>query len=324
MYKGSETMPERSKRIVLHNEEKLKQINPETQKLMQKYKIDMSLRDLSPKSIYSYEKDLNQWFIYILDHQFNQCVAELSDDDITEFLYFCKQEGNNVERMKRRMAAISAFYKFLRKKKLIKENPTEFMDRPKKGMPVTVQTYLTPEQVDLMRTKLTEYGDLQLKTYAMFSLSTMARVNAIANLKWEQIDFEARECRDVLEKEGYIVELSFSNEVKELLLALKKEREDKGINDYGWVFYSRYNNETKPISNGTLLEWCKKIGNMIGVPTLHCHDFRHSGATLLKNMGMSLEDISELLHHSGTDVTSKFYIKKDTSKIKALKDKFEF
>ena len=317
-------MPERSKRIVLHNEEKLKQINPETQKLMQKYKIDMSLRDLSPKSIYSYEKDLNQWFIYILDHQFNQCVTELSDDAITEFLYFCKQEGNNVERMKRRMAAISAFYKFLRKKKLIKENPTEFMDRPKKGMPVTVQTYLTPEQVDLMRTKLTEYGDLQLKTYAMFSLSTMARVNAIANLKWEQIDFEARECRDVLEKEGYIVELSFSNEVKDLLLALKKEREDKGINDYGWVFYSRYNNETKPISNGTLLEWCKKIGNMIGVPTLHCHDFRHSGATLLKNMGMSLEDISELLHHSGTDVTSKFYIKKDTSKIKALKDKFEF
>ena len=317
-------MPERSKRIVLHNEEKLKQINPETQKLMQKYKIDMSLRDLSPKSIYSYEKDLNQWFIYILDHQFNQSVTELSDDDITEFLYFCKQEGNNVERMKRRMAAISAFYKFLRKKKLIKENPTEFMDRPKKGMPVTVQTYLTPEQVDLMRTKLTEYGDLQLKTYAMFSLSTMARVNAIANLKWEQIDFEARECRDVLEKEGYIVELSFSNEVKELLLALKKEREDKGINDYGWVFYSRYNNETKPISNGTLLEWCKKIGNMIGVPTLHCHDFRHSGTTLLKNMGMILEDISEVLHHSGTDVTSKFYIKKDTSKIKALKDKFEF
>lgn len=317
-------MPERSKRIVLHDEEKLKQINPETQKLMQKYKIDMSLRDLSPKSIYGYEKDLNQWFIYILDHQFNQCVTELSDDDITEFLYFCKQEGNNVERMKRRMAAISAFYKFLRKKKLIKENPTEFMDRPKKGMPVTVQTYLTPEQVDLMRTKLTEYGDLQLKTYAMFSLSTMARVNAIANLKWEQIDFEARECRDVLEKEGYIVELSFSNEVKDLLLALKKEREEKGINDYGWVFYSRYNNETKPISNGTLLEWCKKIGNMIGVPTLHCHDFRHSGATLLKNMGMSLEDISELLHHSGTDVTSKFYIKKDTSKIKALKDKFEF
>ncbi len=317
-------MLERSKRINLHNEEKLKQINPDTLKLTQKYKIDMSLRELSDKTVYQYEKDLNQWLIYVLDHQFNQCVTELSDDDITEFLYFCKQQGNNVERMKRRMASISAFYKFLRKKRLIKENPTEFLDRPKKGMPVVVQTYLTPEQVNLMRDKLDKCGNLQLKTYAMFSLSTMARVNAISNLKWEQIDFENRECNNVLEKEGYIVDLSFSVEVKELLLALKQERQDKGIDDYGWVFYSGHNTETQPISNGTLLDWCKKIGNMIDVPTLHPHDFRHSGATLLKNMGMQLEDISELLHHSGTDVTSKFYIKKDTSKIKAMKDKFQF
>ncbi len=317
-------MLERSKRINLHNEEKLKQINPDTLKLMQKYKIDMSLRELSEKTVYQYEKDLNQWLIYILDYQFNQCVTDLTDDDITEFFYFCKQNGNNVERMKRRMASISAFYKFLRKKRLIKENPTEFLDRPKKGMPVVVQTYLTPEQIELMRDKLNECGNLQLKTYAMFSLSTMARVNAISNLKWEQIDFENRECNNVLEKEGYIVDLSFSVKVKELLLALKQERQDKGIDDYGWVFYSGHNTETQPISNGTLLDWCKKIGSMIDVPTLRPHDFRHSGATLLKNMGMQLEDISELLHHSGTDVTSKFYIKKDTSKIKAMKDKFKF
>lgn len=315
-------MPERSKRINMHDAEKLKQINPETLKLMQKYKIDMSLRDLSPNSIYGYEKDLNQWFIYILDHQFNQCVTELSDDDITEFLYFCKQEGNNVERMKRRMAAISAFYKFLRKKKLIQENPTEFMDRPKKGMPIVTQTFLTQEQVDLIKVKLKEYGNLQLETYALFSLSTMARVNAVANVKWEQINFDNRTVNNVLEKEGKIVDLFFSEEVKTLLLELKKQREEKGINDYGWVFYSGHNTETTPISNGTLLEWCKKIGDMIGVPTLHCHDWRHSSASLLKAKGMALEDISALLNHSGTDVTKRFYIREDTSRITNLKDKF--
>lgn len=315
-------MPERSKRINMHDAEKLKQINPETLKLMQKYKIDMSLRDLSPNSIYGYEKDLNQWFIYILDHQFNQCVTELSDDDITEFLYFCKQEGNNVERMKRRMAAISAFYKFLRKKKLIQENPTEFMDRPKKGMPIVTQTFLTQEQVDLIKVKLKEYGNLQLETYALFSLSTMARVNAVANVKWEQINFDNRTVNNVLEKEGKIVDLFFSEEVKTLLLELKKQREEKGVNDYGWVFYSGHNTETTPISNGTLLEWCKKIGDMIGVPTLHCHDWRHSSASLLKAKGMALEDISALLNHSGTDVTKRFYIREDTSRITNLKDKF--
>lgn len=316
-------MPERSKRVVLHDPEKLKQINEETQMLLKKYKVDMSLRDLSEKTIYQYEKDLQQWFIYILDNQFNQSVKDLTDDDITEFLYFCKQQGNNTERMKRRMAAISAFYKFLRKKKLILENPCEFLDRPKKGLPIVTQTFLTKEQVQLMKDKLTEYGDLQLKTYALFSLSTMARVNAVANIRWEQIDFENRIVKDVLEKEGKIVDLFFSNEVKELLLELKQQRKVQKIDDYGWVFYSGHNTEDKPISTGTLNEWCKRIGKMIGVPELHSHDWRHSGSDLIFKAGMALEDVSALLHHSGTDVTRKHYLTEDTSRLTKLKDKFE-
>lgn len=316
-------MPERSKRIVLSDPEKLEKVCPETLSLMKKYEIDMSLRELSEKTIYQYKKDLEQWFIYILDNQFNQSVKDLTDDDITEFFYFCKQQGNNTERMKRRMAAISAFYKFLRKKKLILENPCEFLDRPKKGMPIVVQTFLTKEQVQLMKDKLTEYGDLQLKTYALFSLSTMARVNAVANVKWKQIDFENRVVKDVLEKEGKIVDLFFSKEVKELLSQLKAEREEKGIEDFGWVWYSGYTTEEKPISTGTLGEWCKKIGNMIGVPTLHAHDYRHSAATIAKTMGMPLEDVSALLNHSGTDVTKKYYIKEDMSRLTKLKDQFE-
>ena len=316
-------MPERSKRIVLHDKEKLEKVNPETLSLMKKYKVDMSLRELSEKTIYQYEKDLEQWFVYILDNQFNQSVKDLTDDDITEFFYFCKQNGNNTERMKRRMAAISAFYKFLRKKKLIVENPCEFLDRPKKGMPIVVQTFLTKEQVQLMKDKLTEYGDLQLKTYALFSLSTMARVNAVANVRWKQIDFENRIVKDVLEKEGKIVDLFFSKEVKELLLQLKAEREKEGIEDFGWVWYSGHTTEDKPISTGTLGEWCKKIGNMIGVPSLHAHDWRHTQSQLYSLAGMPLEDISALLNHSGTDVTRKHYLKTDTRRLTQLKDELD-
>ena len=316
-------MPERSKRIVLSDPEKLEKVCPETLSLMKKYEIDMSLRELSEKTIYQYKKDLEQWFIYVLDNQFNQSVKDLTDDDITEFFYFCKQQGNNTERMKRRMAAISAFYKFLRKKKLILENPCEFLDRPKKGAPIVVQTFLTKEQVQLMKDKLTEYGDLQLKTYALFSLSTMARVNAVANVKWKQIDFENRVVKDVLEKEGKIVDLFFSKEVKELLLQLKAEREENGIEDFGWVWHTGYTAEDKPISTGTLGEWCKKIGNMVNIPSLHPHDMRHSFSNILYQSGMALEDVSSLLHHSGTDVTKNHYLKEDVSRLTKIKDQFE-
>lgn len=316
-------MPERSKRIQFHDADKVSRINPENLKLLQKYNIDMSLRDLSPKTIYAYHNDLEHWLIYILDNQFNQKVTELTDDDITEFLYYCKQQGNNVERMKRRMASISAFYKFLRKKRLILENPMEFMDRPKKGLPINVQTFLTKEQVELMEQKLIDNGNLQLITYALFSLSTMARVNAIANIRWDQIDFDERIVKDVLEKEGKIVDLFFSEKVKRLLLGLKIDRSNRHINDFGWVFFSGRNTAEQPISVGTLNEWCKTIGKMIGIETLHPHDFRHSGATLLKNAGMPLEDVSALLNHAGTDVTKKFYIKEDRSRISKLKDQFD-
>ena len=88
-------MPERSKRVCFYDAEKLKLINEENLKMWQKYKIDMTLRDLSQTTIKAYENDLQQWFIYILDNQFNQNVTELSEDDLTEFFYFCKLEGNN-------------------------------------------------------------------------------------------------------------------------------------------------------------------------------------------------------------------------------------
>lgn len=315
-------MPERSKRILFHDDAKLNQINPESQKLIQKYRIDMSLRELSPKTIYAYENDLEQWLIYILDYQFNQNVTELTDDDITEFLYYCKQQGNNVERMKRRMAAISAFYKFLRKKKLIQENPMEFMDRPKKGLPVTIQTFLTKEQVELLKEKLIEYGNLQIRTYILFSLSTMARVTAVSSVRWEQIDFDERVVKDVLEKEGKIVDLYFSEEVKGLLLELKETRETKGINDYGWVFFTGRCTPKQSISTGTLNEWCKIAGELIDVPTLHPHDLRHSSSNIAFHSGMPLEVVSSLLHHSGTDVTRDRYLKEDKTKLIKMKDQF--
>ncbi|MFR7913781.1 tyrosine-type recombinase/integrase [Eubacterium ramulus] len=91
-----------------------------------------------------------------------------------------------------------------------------------------------------------------------------ARVNAIANLKWDQIDLEERICSNVLEKEGKIVELSFSKETKIYLENLLKYREENGIDDHGWLFISPYVTDDKPIRNSTLNDWCKRIGSMIG------------------------------------------------------------
>lgn len=308
-------------------------------KLWNKYKIDMSLRELSEQTINQYYYDLISWWIFVLENQGNVCVTELDEDDITEFLFYCKTNGNNSRRMKRRMSSIGAFYKFLRKKKIITENPMEYIDRPTKDSDVATQTFLSEEQIIELKRKLVdlyqiyskkslEHLALQYRCYALLSLSTMARVNAISNIQWSQIDYDSRTINNVLEKEGYLVTLYFSLEVKEILLLLKEYRVLHNIDDNGWLFIAKddnnlNNNSYHKADKSTLWRWCKRIGKLINVPELHPHDFRHSGATLLKNKGMALEDVSLLLNHKSTDVTNKFYIRADKKAIANNKDKFE-
>ncbi len=312
-------MAERSKRIILKVDEK--EINKETIKLYKKYKIGMSIKELSEKTIYNYEKDLYSWFSYIHIFQDNKPITEIDEDDLTEYFYYCKGEGNNSRRIKRRMSSISAFYIFLKKKRMIKENPMEYIDRPQKDTDVVVQTFLNQEQVDELIDKLEEKGNLQLLTYVCLGLSSLGRVNALTSVTWEQLSLEEMCFKDVTEKEGYVVELSFDDYTKELLEKLKEQRENKGI-DCPYVFISLYDGKYERVENSTANNWVKGAGRLIGIDTLHNHDLRHSGANIMKDAGADLQTVSRCLNHSGTDVTIKHYLKENTSKLKEDKIKF--
>lgn len=327
-------MAQQSQKIHFYDEDKIKKINPETIKLWKRYEIDMTLRELSPGSIAGYYNDLLHLWLYAYDNFGNPSITELTEDDLTEFFYYCKTQGNNSRRIRRRMSSVASFYKFLRKKKYITENPMEFIDRPQKDTDIVVQTFLTMEQINTMKEKLKEKYDaaptknmqhlaLQYLVYAMFSLSTMARVNAVSNTRWEQIDFEGRMVNDVLEKEGKVVTLYFSEEVRDLLIRLQEFRAKAGIDDRGFVFVTnRYTGVYSQPRTATLNKWTKAIGQLIDVPTLHPHDWRHSGSQLMRLAGAEIQDISALLNHSGTDVTVKHYLRMDKNKIRASRDKY--
>lgn len=284
---------EKSKRLEFYDRDKAERINEETIAVWKKYVIDMELRELSDSTISQYKNDLYQWWIYVLDNQGNKSIKELDDEDITEFLWYCKKGGNNSRRIKRRMASMSAIFKFMRKKRMIVENPMEYVDRPSKDTDVVIQTFLTMDQVNLMREKLTEkilnenqtmlqkHAWIVIRCYAFFSLSTMARVSAVASVRWEQIDFDKRIVNEVREKEGYIVDLYFSPEVASYLRELKQFREDNGIDDGGFVFANMKSFNKNHTAANTMGAWCKRIGALIDVPSLHPHDFRHSGSQLI-------------------------------------------
>lgn len=140
---------DRSKRIEIKGD-----ISLENEKIWKQYYRNMKMKGLSDKTIYNYQKDLEQWFRFMNTEQFGLNVLDATEDDISEFLFYCQEQGNNAKRIKRRMSAISALYIFLKKKKLTRENPIDLLDRPTDSKPVVVQTYLTLEQVNLMKEKI--------------------------------------------------------------------------------------------------------------------------------------------------------------------------
>lgn len=318
------------KYIKFTSPEKDEQINPKNKDLIRKYFSFKNL-NLSDTSKLNYESDFNQWLTYILDHYENKYILDFETDDavdmIEDYIAFRTSIlGNFERRIQRVMSNISSFYLYLRKKRKVKENPIDFLDRPRvgKGEKLQIkQTFLTKEQVEEVRKGLKELGDIQLELFFEFGLSTMARVNAISNVKIEQIDYETNRVERVLEKEGYEVTLFPSQRCMELIKQWIKYREENNIeNEY--LFISKYKGEWGKVDTGTLKTgWIKKIGKIINEPELHCHDLRHSGSNLLFHSGMTLENVSKLLNHKGTQVTQDHYLQMDYGKLQDEKSKFE-
>lgn len=313
--------------------EKLEKVNPQNKRLIEKY-FSYKNMNLSDDTKKSYMSDFNQWLVYIMENYNNEYILDIIKNDVDDmvdlledYVAFCATTfGNKERRIQRRVSSISSFFIYLRRKRKIKENPMDFIERPsvKAGeKPQIIQTFLSKDQVEEIRKKLEELGDLQLYTYFEVALTTMARVKALNNIKLNQINFEEGIIERVIEKEGYEVDLFPSEKGMELIKQWIEYRKENGI-ECEYLFISKRNGQWTKVSKNTMqMSWIKKIGNLIGIPHLHSHDLRHSYSTLLYNSGMKLEDVQDLLHHMSPDVTLKHYIKKDVNKIKDNKKKFE-
>lgn len=328
-------MSEGKRRYVRYaTEEKIQKINEKNKRLIEKY-FNAKMQNLSDSSRVSYQSDFNQLLVYIMENFGNQYIIDIIEDDpneiidiLEDFIAFCVRElGNNERRIQRRMASISSFFIFLRKRyrEKVKENPLEFLERPKIGKgekPQIKQTFLTKEQVEKIRRGLKKKDDLQLTLFFEFGLSTMARANAIANVKISQIDFKQNRVTDVLEKEGYLVNLFPSKLTMKLIREWIAYRKKMGINDE-YLFITKYRGEWGKVAKNTLQNsWIKKIGEIIKTD-LHCHDLRHSGSNLLHKSGVSIMTISKLLNHRGIQVTQDHYILDDYDMIQDEKANHE-
>jgi integrase len=239
-------------------------------------------------------------------------IAKIRAKDI-EDLFKIRSEEIGSETLRHEYAMMSAFFKWMLKKKMIDENPMIYMNAPKEIH--KEMHYLTEEQFwKLYQATKSDH----FKVIFMVLFFCGLRKGEICGLSLDDL----HECELVLHhtvKEIFgNLEVSdkFKNETSRRIVPiprfLKYDLEHQlKLDDY--PFKSDYQ-RIGPALNNAL--------NAAGLPHIRVHDLRHSYAALLISKGVDIYTVSKMMGHATVVTTSKTYGHLYDEKRKAITDLF--
>lgn len=265
-------------------------------------------KGLSDKTKESYHNDLEIYKLFLKDNGIDK-VEAITPDNIKDFL----KERNNEETttIAHNLTVIKNFHMYLLKEKIVKEDVSEFIERPKlkKSLPKS----MSMEDVDnLLDIKLDTPFDYRNKAMLELIYGCGLRISELINLEMNDIDIincqirilgKGSKERDIPLGEYAIYYLEEYLKVRDKLL------KDKPCNK---LFV---NNHGQGITRQGFFKLLKKLLLEKGLnPNISPHTLRHSFATHLINRGADLRSIQEMLGHSDIS-TTKIYTRVSDEKV---------
>ena len=102
-------------------------------------------RNRSPQTVRAYRSDLTQLAAWLhADNPLLTDPADVTADDLNAFLAHLARAGRSGVSRARKLAAIRAFYRFLKQAGAVPDSPVEGIDTPKREK--KGRAYLTPEE----------------------------------------------------------------------------------------------------------------------------------------------------------------------------------
>lgn len=268
-------------------------------------------KGLSDRTKESYHNDLDIYCDFLRKNRVDD-VRNITSSHIKEFLKIRNQEASST--VAHNLTVIKNFHTYLLKEKLVSENVSEFIERPKlrKSLPKT----LSMEDIDtLLDISLESPFDYRNKAMLELMYGCGLRVSELVNIEMTDIDMvncfirifgKGSKEREIPLGEYAIYYLNLYLEKRPLLLK-KKPCNKLFLNNHGMGMTRQgFFKNLKEI----LLE--KGLN-----PEVSPHTLRHSFATHLINRGADLRSIQEMLGHSDIS-TTKIYTKVSDEKV--LKD----
>lgn len=306
---------------------RMAKVNPKNLKIYDRYLKSRTIQnsDVKGTTYKVYHSYMNIFMCYIAEEWDNFYLLDenfIEDEmlDVMEsYMAFLAEEcGNGKKVINTKLSAVSSFYIWATKRRLIKNHPFDGkLDRIKGAQDekrISVH-FLHKEETDLItetlaqdKTTLNKY-DRQDELIWNIAFDSACRIGALQRLSVSDLDLSRNVFTDIREKRGKIVDIPFTDRTKQMIIEYLEWRKENGIETDAFF----YNREGERMSKQALALRIRKIGEIVGIGDFRPHSIRKSRLNQIGQTG-NIELAKELAHHESMDTTSRFYMeKKDAS-----------
>jgi len=279
--------------------------------------LELVNRRLDHVKAYNAERHYKE-YLYLAKRWIN-CWQEVECNQITgdmvqEFVLGRKRVSPNTANKDIRY--LRSTFNFGKKKKWIKENPTDGID----FFPVEKRIKYVPSSMDI--DKVIGIADSDTKDYLCVIRETMARVSEVNRLVWGDITFDDRSLVLYTRKKkgGHLTprKIPMTNKLYDVLWRRYLGRDTTKP----WVFWHQFvSSKTKEEKVGPYSERkriMKTLCQKAGVRYFRFHALRHSGASVMDNNNVSLGAIQRILGHENRTTTEIYLHSLGESERKAI------
>ncbi len=271
-------------------------------------------RGLSEKTCIAYGGDLRFFAAYLKRRKIEN-AADVTRDDIVDFLANEREQGMKGSTRARRTAAIRMFFRYLKERRLIPTNPSDLMDAPKKAL--ALPRVLSEAEVFAMLDEVKGDGPVPLRDRAMLEVmyGCGLRVSELCALKNDDIvaDGELLRIFGKGSKERIVPIGGAAGRALAAYLGGSRESFAKGNLAETHVFLTRLG---KPFTRQGVFKIVRARAAAVGIAAdrISPHVLRHCFASHMLSHGADIRAIQELLGHADIG-TTQVYTHVDAARI---------
>ena len=269
------------------------------------FMAELERRNASPATIRSYGADFRDFLDYLTPPgEHPPDVAQIDLLMLREYLAALYDRGLEAVSIRRHIAALRTFFRFLTKEEILANNPTRLLRAPK--TPKKLPQVITAEQANAIiegAPKVQPERPHPKRDRAVLELlyGCGVRVSELAGLDLQDIDMNQRWIR-VRGKGRKERQVPVPGKSFESLVEWLKQR--AGRPEETAVFLNHHGNRLTDRSIRTIVKFYASW--IAGDNSVHPHSLRHAFATHLLQDGADLRAIQELLGHARLSTTQKY------------------